>query len=589
MIRRRAAQPDPMLLAPAWGSLWGIAFGTWILVPDIIGTHHIRVEDGVQSAMLLFALIVVFALTGAFVSFCGGFVLAIFEQLTLGAFRDRVWAYGVFTSTLVLAGYGLQDVVIQFANFRAVAIRPDEARPLVVLCLITLASAILAYRVITRMAQRPSPFLLAIALVVTSVAGAITGIEPTTGERLAKPNLEPLMKSGNHATGVPLLFFGIDGATWRVLKPAIESGKAPTLRSLLERGTSGDIEALWPPYWSSAAWASILTGLPRDTTGVYEDLAAIAPGMPPFQVPLTLSLKLDAMYTAREYLRVAGVIRFVRPPRPLLNGKPVWEWLHEGGVNSAVLRFPFTYPPAGQADLVVSDWVGNDSWEAMGVRHVATADAVTPPDLADQLLAPFRPDASDPHLFERLVPERTKPADAIVDPFEYLRASADVDERTFDVAKTVLRQNPKQPFLAIYIDGLDSAEHAFWQYRFPEDYGSNPPAAQDVKRFAPVIERYVQFIDAQLRDLLSLYQQPPNIIIVSDHGHGASQSQTGWRGWHTKEGIFLAAGPSVPKSTVPLRVSYYDVLPTVVSLEGLTVPAGLTGRPLFSDAADSKR
>src|SRR5690242_20718202 len=56
----RAEQHDPIVLAPAWGSLWGIALGTWILIPDIVVAHHIRIENGVQWATLLLALSVVF-------------------------------------------------------------------------------------------------------------------------------------------------------------------------------------------------------------------------------------------------------------------------------------------------------------------------------------------------------------------------------------------------------------------------------------------------------------------------------------------------------------------------------------------------
>ena len=108
-----------------------------------------------------------------------------------------------------------------------------------------------------------------------------------------------------------------------------------------------------------------------------------------------------------------------------------------------------------------------------------------------------------------------------------------------------------------------------------------------MNRFAPVIDRYVEFLDQRLGELLNMYQEQPNIVIVSDHGHGASQFSSGWRGWHTKDGVFLAAGPSVPQRTSPVKVSYYDVVPTLVSLKGFSVPVGLMGRPLFNGASDS--
>jgi hypothetical protein len=46
------------------------------------------------------------------------------------------------------------------------------------------------------------------------------------------------------------------------------AGSSPTFRRLAETGIHGTAQALWPPYWSSAAWASIVTGLPQKVTGV---------------------------------------------------------------------------------------------------------------------------------------------------------------------------------------------------------------------------------------------------------------------------------------------------------------------------------
>jgi predicted AlkP superfamily phosphohydrolase/phosphomutase len=71
-----------------------------------------------------------------------------------------------------------------------------------------------------------------------------------------------------------------------------------------------------------------------------------------------------------------------------------------------------------------------------------------------------------------------------------------------------------------------------------------------------------------LQRLLALYASTPNVLIVSDHGHGAATIVTSWRGWHTKEGILLAAGPSVPQRDERIDISYYDILPTIAWLKG---------------------
>jgi predicted AlkP superfamily phosphohydrolase/phosphomutase len=94
-----------------------------------------------------------------------------------------------------------------------------------------------------------------------------------------------------------------------------------------------------------------------------------------------------------------------------------------------------------------------------------------------------------------------------------------------------------------------------------------------------VIDRYVQYVDERLSRILSLYAVTPNVVVVSDHGHGASTTVvSNWRGWHTKEGIFLAAGPDIARNSKSIRASYYDVLPTLAGLKGFRVngPAGHT-------------
>jgi hypothetical protein len=289
------------------------------------------------------------------------------------------------------------------------------------------------------------------------------------------------------------------------------------------------------------------------------------------QVPIERDLRLNPFYTVRALLVARGLIRFTPPPRALLRGKPIWQLLHEASVDTAVVRFRFTYPPEGQASIAVSDWVGHDQWESLGVKREPSADTVTPPALANELLAPFRSDEpSDPTLFTRLLPgpAPAKPADSLLDPIQELRIASDIDNRTWEVSEAILRKKPAQPFLAVYIGGLDSIEHAFWPYRFPEDFPVGRPAQTDVERLGPVLDRYVTYFDQRLNQLLALYSTMPNVVIVSDHGNGPTTLATSWRGWHTKDGIFLAAGPSVPHRSQRIDVSYYDVVPTIAALKG---------------------
>jgi hypothetical protein len=585
-VTRTTSQPDPALLSAAWGALWGAALGLPFLAPKIISAHHIRPDGPMQWAVLVAGLLALFALTGAYLSFLGGFVLAIVEKAVWGTFRRRNWAYALLSGALVVVAYTIESFLIHWLSYGSFDLLEHlgEFVLIVSFCAGVCAACAGAYRLIAARSDPKPTRVLVSVLGGVLVAGILVVV--LSGQRAsARPTgagaLEP---DATTAPGVPLLVIGLDGGTWRVLDRAIQDGTAPTLADLVRRGTTGTVEALWPPHWSGAAWASILTGLPREVTGVYEDLAATAPGLPIMQVPITRDLFLNPVFVMRAGLVAADLVRFSPPPRALLPAKPVWQLLHEAGVDAAVVRFRFTYPPQGQANVVVSDWAGRDQWESLGVRRDVGADAVTPANRADELLAPFRSEGpSDTRLFESLLPgpEPAKPADALLDPIHELRLASDIDDRTFRVSESILKANPNQEFLAVYIGGVDSVEHAFWPYRFPGEFPINPPARRDVERLGPVLDRYVQYFDRRVKGLIDLYGAPPNVLIVSDHGQGASTSATSWRGWHTKDGMFIAAGPSVPHRSERIAVSYYDILPTIVGLKGFRPPAALQGRSVL--------
>ena len=585
MHQQKSPQRDPALLSSLWGMLWGLALGMWWLIPKIIETHRIRPDGPVQWFVVFMGLTTIAALLGAYLSFLGSFVVAAIEKRTVGTFRDRNWVFGLFGGIIVAVAYTLQSFLVSWMSFRSLQLSRYLAyyAAVATCCLIASAISAAVYRRITARASIPRTTVLAGALVAVAFSGALLNF-PASSASAREPDGDTLQRLPSVADDPPLLFIGLDGGTWRLLDRAIRDGSAPTLGRLVAQGRTGTMQALWPPYWSGAAWASILTGLPREVTGVYEDLALVGAGLPIMQVPLDPDPRLNPFYVVRSGLRASGFIRFTPPPRALLRGKPIWQLLHEARVDTAVVRFRFTYPLRGQAAVGVSDWVGRDQWENLGVKRPTGEDTVTPGNRADELLSPFRPEeASDPGLFGQLLPGPVppKPGDALLDPIKELRIASDIDDRTFVVSETILKKNPRQSFLAVYIGGLDSVEHAFWQYRFPEDYPDDPPAKHDIERLGPVIDRYVRYFDRRLQRLLDLYATAPNVLIVSDHGHGRATTIAGWRGWHTKEAILVASGPSVPQRPERMNVSYYDVVPTIARLKGFRHPKSLTGRSVI--------
>ncbi len=71
--------------------------------------------------------------------------------------------------------------------------------------------------------------------------------------------------------GVPVrtLVVGLDGCSWNVLEPLLDSGELPNLSSLREFGGSGILEST-VPFYTGPAWASFATGCSPGAHGVFD-------------------------------------------------------------------------------------------------------------------------------------------------------------------------------------------------------------------------------------------------------------------------------------------------------------------------------
>jgi hypothetical protein len=433
----------------------------------------------------------------------------------------------------------------------------------------------------TRRGRSRGGSVLAGALALGALGGALR--LPAAQPRASAPQPARALPLASPARSVhPLLVVGLDGGNWATLRPLLGTGRLPTFDSLFDRGLHGEVEALWPPYWSTSAWAAIATGASREATGVYEDLVAEPPGLPSFQAPLGLEPRLLPLQALEYVLVHAGLLRVEPPGRAALARPPVWELLDRSGVKTAVVRFNFTHPAAGQAAIVVSNRVVPDLWGEFGVRPADPASIVAPDARREELLGLFSAASADDgaELARVLPPPATPhPRDVELDPVEVASRVLPFDLGTFAAVEHLLGTDPDLGVVLLHLDGLDNVCHAFWPYRFPEQFRRRPSAAE-IAALGPVVDRYLEFLDRGLARMIAAFPAPPDVIVISDHGMGPLEDGAPWRGWHASPGIFLAAGPDFPHRTGTLAVSYYDLAPTVLALRNLVPPAEMTGRSL---------
>jgi hypothetical protein len=506
--------------------------------------------------------------------------------------RHHTLAYGLATGPLLVINYFAATALVHWGVFKdLVTLNGLTSTTVLVAFIFSSVVVTLAYRLLSRRSSLEPVRMLRSSLILGALLGVALLPGRSTGIEYQVPVVATSLRhlaADTVPSRTPLLVVGIDGANWQTLAPLISQGRLPTIAGLLRDGMSGDVESPWPPYWSSPAWAAIVSGFPREDTGIFEDLAGAARGLPPFQVSLSLDPRIELLLFVERLLLGAGALEISHMRRENLARPPFWEYLSRSGLKTAVIRFFFSFPADGQADLVISNWAGQDEFARLGVRRTAaTSGVAAPAEEAHHLLASF----ADDHVLDRTLLlsmlERTDwptPRDAVVDPIAMLKDATEIDQRSVDAAVALLRRHPDTRVVALYLGGYDSVSHAFWQYRFPEDFGETAPDSDDVRVLGPVIDRYWEYLDNNLARVIAEFPATPNVLMVSDHGQESSQIRPLWKGQHSSRGVFVASGPDIPRAPTRIGVSYFDVAPTIFQIMGLEKPSGMPGRSLITPA-----
>ena len=166
-----------------------------------------------------------------------------------------------------------------------------------------------------------------------------------------------------------VLVIGLDGATFDVVRPAIDRGLMPHLARLIEQGASGLLHSTVPAM-SPPAWTSMITGMNPGKHGIY-DFVRRQPGSYRLQ---TMRSDFYAYQTMFDYLsslgrRVAAInIPLTYPPRPV-NGVMV------SGLG-APPRGQFVYPPELREQLLADGYAIDNELEFQPGHERAFADAL---------------------------------------------------------------------------------------------------------------------------------------------------------------------------------------------------------------------
>jgi len=412
--------------------------------------------------------------------------------------------------------------------------------------------------------SRRRVFLLGLLLLVAAFLPAVRLIPPLLPRKI---DLEPEVRRAEYADVSRLaarnrnkvLLLAVDGTSWNVLDPLLESGELPHIAALIAGGTHGRLKSL-KVMKSPVIWTTMLTGCMPEKHGITDFLIE---GKPP-----------------RSYQRKTPAL---------------WNMLGEAK-SSASIGFWATWPPEPVNGFMISDYVGMRSEEDETEEFRRMAESLThPPGLMEEIAR--EGDLRDKQVcigefydkFTRGPVSEEEGRELFGSWLDTYALIYQQDIMFKDIARyLVARYHPD--LTGVYFRGIDSVQHLFWAYREPERFEAIPPAA--VERYGDIIDNYYRLQDEWIGELCALVDRDTTVILVSDHGFKAKPLEryrkdrdSLWyhlSGDHDTYGVIIMSGPPIKKGCTLLEARVEDIAPTVLYLMGFPVSDDMDGKVLTS-------
>lgn len=283
-----------------------------------------------------------------------------------------------------------------------------------------------------------------------------------------------------------VLVIGLDGATWTLVKPWAAQGALPNLARLMEEGTYGVLESVWPAL-SPSAWASFMTGTNPGQHGVYDFLKRERDS---YQLRLVWTDQID---------------------RPT-----IWRLLSEKERRVGVMNVPMTYPPEGVHGFLVSG--------------LGTPD--------------FKPFAYPPSLYEELKRQGYRVNKQVAyqpgKEADFLAEAKSVTDSTAQIALQLMESEPWDLFMFVFRD-TDEMAHFFWRFTDESHPAYDPDLAE---RWGDAIQRYYQLVDKWVGRMLAQAGPETAVFIISDHGAGPLHKDVYLNVWLEQKGFLAKHSPS---------------------------------------------
>ncbi|MCE9592863.1 MAG: alkaline phosphatase family protein [Planctomycetes bacterium] len=388
---------------------------------------------------------------------------------------------------------------------------------------------------------------------------------------------------GRAPSGLKIVLIGIDGATWDVIDPMLDTGELPTFAGLIQRGSRAPLESQ-TPILSPCIWTTIATGRNRKDHGIF---------------------RFRSTTTTADRPRLMATTDRTAPA--------IWNMVTSFGVGVGVVGWWVTWPAEAVEGFIVSDRMAYSRWttwtDGAKARYLThpenlaerlkslVVDPVKAPPV-DELFA--LADFNEAERAEILAVDRPIPFHApSVFKFGYC------EQRTYERIATELYSHSQPSLSLLFLVAVDPISHTYWHLFKPNAFGPGVDADQ-ARRLGKLVPAIYRHDDRYLGELLPKFDANTVVIVVSDHGFkasgklpGASKEidynavgiarieelddpvNIGQSGVHDLDGVlFAAGGPILRGAALKTKATVLDVTPTVLALLGLPIARNMPGRVL---------
>jgi len=281
-----------------------------------------------------------------------------------------------------------------------------------------------------------------------------------------------------------VIVFGLDGATWNILRPMMDGGLLPNFSKITKEGVWGTLKSTIPPV-TPPAWATFVTGKNPGKHGL-------------FGFVVNKHRKDVETTWANEYA---------------IKTNKIWDLLDHLGRTSALINIPITYPAKR-----INGWYVSGFLTPQGAK-----DVTYPPDLLEEL---------DKKVNGYVINVSSGTGVSIEDARKFTKANVECTRKRTDAMFHIWDKYDPDLNFPVFV-GPDRIQHRYYGYLDPSNDAYNSSDASEIRGI--ITENYTQ-LDSILGEILAKMDEDTTLLVASDHGFGALESYVSINLWLSEKG-----------------------------------------------------